>query len=320
VPQPKIIPPGLGSDSGFGRGGAVDAAGDTLLVGAWNSLSGTDPGRVYVYQYDGTTWNEETQLVASDAAAHLAFGVHLDVDASGTVAVVANNGGAYVFRRVGGTWGEEQILSTTSSGSIFAESVVVSADGRTAAYLDEVYRFDGAQWASHGALVANDSNPLHAEAIDDDGDTIVAFVADDYDGAPYVFRHDGASWVQEQRLLMPAGVVSYRTKAALDAFGETVLVSGRAAGSGPRTWVRYGFDGSAWVAGQELTATKAGDDLAGSIAVSADATQVVIGTSIPGPCAGGVTSLRWDAPATFCYGAAAACPGGPGGLPGRGGV
>jgi hypothetical protein len=44
----------------------------------------------------------------------------------------------------------------------------------------------------------------------------------------------------------------------------------------------------------------------------------VIGTSIPGPFAGGFTSFRCDAPATFCYGAASACPCANGGLPGRG--
>jgi hypothetical protein len=90
----------------FGIGLAVD--GDVLLAGAFDKDAGT--GAAYVFRFDGTTWNEEQKLVASDAMTNAWFGRNVAV--SGDLAVIGspnrdgNAGAAYVFRYDGVRWNE----------------------------------------------------------------------------------------------------------------------------------------------------------------------------------------------------------------------
>jgi hypothetical protein len=88
-------------------GGSVAINGDTALIGAiWQDVGvNSEQGSVYVFTRSGTTWTEQTQLTASDGAAHDYFG--RSVALNGDTAVVGayygdiggntNQGSAYVY-------------------------------------------------------------------------------------------------------------------------------------------------------------------------------------------------------------------------------
>jgi hypothetical protein len=314
--EPKLIPPGNGPDDGYGRSAALDAAGDTLIVGE-HDFSVAGQGRVYVYQNNGTSWVQEALLVASDAAQVCCFGTWSDLDASGTVAVITGEGG-YVFRRVGTTWSEEQKLNGPAFGSC-----VISADGLTIAWSDRVFRYDGTQWLQQGTLVPSGGAPIMPISIDADGNTILVRQIDGAaDQGPRVFRDHGNGWVEEQKLQPAVGMQSgetFATSIAMDSFAEKIFVGGRVVNPMPALEAEvteYHFDGNSWAPVKQHVSSFPGTNLGGGIGLSADASVVVVGGNSVGPSNYTVYDFRCSSPATYCHGSACFC--GNNGLPGRG--
>ncbi len=104
----------------------LDISGNTILVGAWGQeYSGEwGRGRVYVFRHDGTTWQEETALIASDAEYNDRFGIAVAV--KDNLAVVGayfedemadNCGAAYVFEFDGSAWNELTKLTPADGAS-----------------------------------------------------------------------------------------------------------------------------------------------------------------------------------------------------------
>jgi hypothetical protein len=151
----------------FGQSVAID--GETIVIGAPEIESGalTGLGSAYVFEFDGSRWQEVARLFASDG--EFGDGAGFDVAIDGDVIVmgafgsdesdsVPDSGAVYVFRRVDGTWSEEQKLTAPvlAPNSLFGYSVAVDgvmivagAWGLTRAY---VYRYDGGQWNFDGGL------------------------------------------------------------------------------------------------------------------------------------------------------------------------
>jgi len=266
----------------------------------------------------GEWWCEEQKLTASDGADHDEFG-HFSVSVSGDTAVAgawqndcpAGNdcGSAYVFRFNGTSWVEEQKLtaSDAAAGDRFGRAAAVSGDtALVSAFLDEcasggdcgsayVFRYDptqqmcGGWWCEEQKLTASDGamNDRFGESVSLSGDT--ALVGADLDdcaagidcGSAYVFRFDGGSWVEEQKL-------TASDAGANNQFGWTVSVRGDmavvgspddncAAGASCGSVYVYRFNGTNWVEEQKLTPTDAGvgDDFGFSVSVSGD--SVVVG-------------------------------------------
>lgn len=142
------------------------------------------------------TVNESSKLLASDGDAIDGFGFSVAID--GDAAIV-------------GAWSDEAL--GVLSGSAY------------------MLRFDGASWVEEQKINASDGNAWarfgHAVAIDGD----VALIGSVHDedpcpgsefcaaGSAYVFRYDGESWIEEQKLL-PADLD------AADEFGFAVALSG----------------------------------------------------------------------------------------------
>jgi hypothetical protein len=111
-------------------GGSVALSGSTTVVGA--PLKGTNDGAAYVFTASGSTWTQQAELTAADAAAGDEFGISAAI--SGSTAMIGANGkntgtgAAYVFTGSGATWPQQAELTAAdaATGDEFGVSVAIS--------------------------------------------------------------------------------------------------------------------------------------------------------------------------------------------------
>lgn len=171
VQEQKLTRPTPDSNYHFGQSVAID--GDVAVCGVPDDDDfASRAGSVDVFRFNGATWVHEQQLTASDAAGSDRFGWSVDVQGPVIVVgakfdddVMSNSGSAYVFRYNGSTWLEEQKLTAG----------------------------DPAQNAQFGDAIAMDTDLVVVGAWQDDD-------AGFFTGSAYVYRHNGSTWVSEQKL------------------------------------------------------------------------------------------------------------------------
>ena len=184
-------------------GTSVSVSGDAVIVGApWAGSSGLErPGAAYVYVREGTSWVEQTKLIARDEWINAYFGESVSISgntlvvgAGGAVDEAWGNtyGAAYVYERKDASWVEQAKLTASDKanrnfsalGSVnFGESVSVS-----------------------GRRVV-----VGARTSDPDGLNQA--------GAAYVFARSGTSWFEQAKL-------TATDKSGSDHFGTSVSISG----------------------------------------------------------------------------------------------
>ncbi len=253
----------VASDAAMGDtfGWSVDMSGETAIVGALSDDMNT--GAAYVFVRNGTTWSQQTKLVASDAAQNEVFGSSVAI--AGDTAVVGSSydshaggsdaGSAYVFVRSGTTWSQQAKLVASDAAaddhfgvgiSLSGETVVVGASednhaGGPDAGSAYVFVRSGTVWSQQAKLVALDAGPgdFLGDRLSVSGDTAIA-------GAPgsdsaYVFVRSGTTWSQQAKLVASDGAVG-------DGFGVDVCVHGDTAIVGSSYDDHVGMDaGSAYV-------------------------------------------------------------------------
>jgi FG-GAP repeat len=122
----------------LGRAVALSGDGQTALVGAPGRDSGA--GAVYVFTRSGTSWVQEQELTAADAAPGDRFGGSVALSSDGSTALIGADarasatGAAYVFVRSVTTWTQQQELAAPDGapGDRLGGSVALSGDGSTA--------------------------------------------------------------------------------------------------------------------------------------------------------------------------------------------
>ncbi len=295
----------------FGYSVAIEA--DLIAVGARHAYhDGQFPGGVYVFreQPATTTFEPEQKLVPQDAFSEIEFGHAVDI--SGNLIAVAaprdddqgpQSGSVYVFRHDGGSWVQEAKLLAADGapgdgfGSALAadgERLVIGARGDDDSGADSgsvyVFRDDKTGWVQEAKLMAADGGPQDQFGFSGDisGDTILigAFRDDDRDydaGAVYVFRRDGTSWAQSQKLLAKDGY-------ALDHFGVSVALQGSTAlvgaqwdddmgtGSGSVYVFRYDAKVGAWSQSGKLLASNGEPWAEFGISVAISGDNAVVGS------------------------------------------
>jgi hypothetical protein len=242
---------GLSTDE-FGISVAI--SGDTAIVGAWSDDVGGNLGQgsAYVFTRTGTTWTQQSQLIATGGAPSDQFGWSVSI--SGDTAIVGalfddvgangNQGSAYVFTRTGTTWNQQAQLTATGGAANDNFGVSVGISGDTAivgAYLGDagtnadqgsayIFTRTGATWTQQAQLTATGgaAGDQFGSSVAISGDTaIVGATGDDVgannnQGSAYVFARSGTSWTQQAQLTATGG-------AAGDQFGRSVSVSGDSA-------------------------------------------------------------------------------------------
>ncbi len=304
-------------------GNAVAVEGDVAFVGAYlDDDDGVASGSVYVYRFDGTAWVEEQKLTASDAGDRDNFGFSIALD--GDTALIGSDpelgtaGAAYVFRFDGSMWVEEQRLSASDGGlrDRFARSVSLAGDLAVIGAPDHgedvresgaayVFRFDGSSWVEEQKLTASDPGEfaLFGFSVSTDGERMLVGAIGDAtsgrsSGASYVFRFDGSSWIEEQKL-------AASDAAELDYFGWSVSLDGDLALVGAQgddddardSGSSYVFrrEGSSWGEEAKLTAGAASIGARFGWAVALEGDAALIGATGAGASFEGAAYLyRFD--------------------------
>jgi hypothetical protein len=283
--QTKITASDGAASDKFGYSVAI--SGDYAIVGTYTKTIGSNiyQGAAYVFARSGNSWNQQTQLIASDGAANDAFGSSVAI--SGDYAIVgADNkiissstvqGVAYIFSRSGNSWSQQaRLTASDGTGYYFGTSVAISGDyaivgssgetigsntGQGAAYL---FVLEGGIWSQQTKIIASDGT------VNDEFGTSVAILGDyaivgspsktigsnTRQGAAYVFSRIGTSWNQQAILTASDGNV-------YDQFGVSLSVSGRYAivgalktiGSNTRQGAAYVFmrSGTSWTQTRRVT-------------------------------------------------------------------
>jgi hypothetical protein len=263
--------------TGFGL--AMD--GDVLVGGCPDDESPlAGQGSAAVFRWDGSSWVEEAELVASDGGTGETFGNAVAV--SGDVIVVGapddnigfgfDVGSAYVYRWDGAAWNEEQKLQLIpgATSDNFGSDVAIDGDrivvgtplDDSVMHMDSgsasVFEYDGSSWGQTKLLTVLDESGLDGlgSSVDIDGDVIVVGMWMDDEspvvdgGSARVWRHDGSDWVYEQALLPSSASTFELYGRQVAVSGDVIAVGGHFAdpGGSPGQGVvaMFRWDGATW--------------------------------------------------------------------------
>ena len=159
------------AQAGMGRSVALDAAGDTLVIGAMGvdsaRFSGSSPaehGVAFVYERDATGWTESTRLQSEPKLG--LFGSTLSLSSDGNVLAIGapkeDAGAVYVFHRRGAEWARAAHLRGARGDEGFGRQIALSADAKTLVVgvpladnnygVAYVYDANGEDWKSRARL------------------------------------------------------------------------------------------------------------------------------------------------------------------------
>lgn len=278
--EAKLMASDGGQDDQFGF--SLSLSGQIALVGAYrDDDQGDNSGAAYIYRREGESWQELQKLHASDGSTEdqFAYSVALHGDVALIGASNANNGtgAAYIFRWNGSSWAEEAILTAIDGtpNDHFAYSVAL--DGNVALIganeRDEqgrnsgagyIYRFDGATWQQEHKLLANDG-----AAEDRFGNAValrgnVALIGAHFDdeeadgaGSAYLFRWNGKTWQQEQKLTARDSIENANFGQSLSLTEHRALIGAPGANAeSPQSGAAYLYqwNGNRWQQTQKLIA------------------------------------------------------------------
>ncbi|MGQ0619431.1 MAG: hypothetical protein ACT4QA_05870 [Panacagrimonas sp.] len=300
-------------------GSAVAIHGDTVLVGAPNRVSGTDPtdpgsavtGAVYVFVRSGSNWTRQAQLEAPDGVRGSRFGRSVSISSdtaligTGDARIPATVGSAYVFVRSGASWSQQARLLAFEGIGGFEFGLTVAVSGDTALVgarpvnfvsgvevLGVVFVRRGTQWRRQATLEVaapiGSSSSLGA-SVALTGNTAVIGTSEETvggnveQGSAYVFVRVGETWTQQARLVPADGFADQGFGASVAASGDTVVVGmfddGRAV---PNPGSAYVFvrNGPRWTQQARLLAADGADGDTFGFAVSVSGSTAVAGAPL----------------------------------------
>lgn len=258
-------------------GNSVSISGNIILVGApGDDDNGSRSGSAYIFEFDGTNWNQLVKLLPFDGNATDFVGGWVSV--SGNNAIISserndelgtNAGSAYIFTYDGTNWVHQVKLHPSDGEAYDSFSISVAIDANTAvigASEDDdngsasgsayIFKFDGAFWVQDAKLVPDDSNAsdFFGEAVAISGNkVIVGSYWNDQGGinagAAYVFVDDGTQWTQEAKLLASDAMPRDQFGFSVDIAGDIAIVGANNADSAEidsGAVYLYAYDGSQW--------------------------------------------------------------------------
>lgn len=241
-------PDGLSGDV---FGGDIAMSGNLAVIGARaeNGWGGDGFGQAYIWRFNGSSWILEQKLEPSDARQNDEFG-----------GVLATDGNTVMIGS-----GLHDHNSKGAAGAVW------------------VYRFDPdvSAWVEVQELRADDGAPgdlFQVPAIDNDIAVIGAITDDDGRGSAYVFRFDGSSWIQEQKLMADDGLQGDHFGRATAILGDVIMIAAFDNNETGSVYVfRFDPDICAWVQSQKLVAGDPAEGEQFGKALSLDGHTALIG-------------------------------------------
>jgi hypothetical protein len=299
-------------ENGYYGYGGVATDDMRLIVGESNGLSGTSPavqgGAAEIWRFDGGAFVREQRIVPALPVAGGLFAARVALDGDWVALLDPSDGSnrVRIHRHVTAGWVPAQTLDAPPQASGFGIALALRGDllavgadsysapdsGIAASGAVYLYRRQGDTWQPLATLEGNDASAqrqlgasvaLSARA---DGVRMLAAGAPGRGGgagAVYVFREDGAAWVQEQRLLLSNPQAGEGLGSSVALRGATLLagapqatVGGFSAGR-VALWRRRGSDDFPWVAEATIgePAPADGDKFGQAVALSREDEAVV---------------------------------------------
>lgn len=209
----------------FGTSIRFNSNSSYLIIGAPDDPgnSPTTYGAVYVYIRNGTTWNLQQKIIASDQAAGDNFGTAIAINDAGNILFVTapdtgnvNQGGVYVFTRSTNVWTQQQKITGFGNNSNMGGIINCSNDGLYfivnspnynggtlqttllgAAY---IYFKSGANYGVQFSRTGTQYNQNLGRTIGINSDASVAFIADQLNKCLYYYTRSGTTWTLQQTL------------------------------------------------------------------------------------------------------------------------
>ncbi len=269
------------ADIAFGYRLAVD--GDRLLVGAplYNSVD-YQPGAVYAFRRTGGNWVQEEIIVPGDEPWRAWFGSEIVISGNlaGVAATSRDNGAVsdagaiYILEDSGSGWTEVDMIT-------LPDPLEDEAFGRDLAFAGErifagmrwrdhsgvasgsvyIFKKEGADWIEEDVIYADDGEQGNLFGFDlaADGDRVLVGAAaasgpTAQSGVGYLFHYDGASWVEEARLIDSESFGEDYLGSSVDLSGDLAILGiPRFQQSG--ACLMFERQGSEWLAADRVTPT-----------------------------------------------------------------
>ncbi len=304
-------------------GSSVGVSGDIIAVGAiGDDDNGNGSGSMYVYQWNGSNWNE-TKIIASDGSAGDNFGTSIScfgnrivIDSHRDDDNGLDSGSAYLFELIGNNWNETKL--TASDGDIgdnFGISVAIANNLIVVgAYQDDdngletgssyIFELSGSNWQEtkiiptdgfsfdrFGTSVSIFDNRIVVGAVDD-------ATNGENSGAIFINDWDGSNWTST-KLIASDGDVNDRFGTSVSVGLDRIVVgspgdddNGTSSGSA----YIYDWDGSSW---QETKLTNSDgssfDNFGESLSIDGDRIAIgAFGEGANGSYSGSVYVYDWN--------------------------
>lgn len=289
----------------FGWGVALSVDGRTLAVGARyesSAASGINgdqannlaerAGAVYVFRFDGMSWQQHAYVKASNTDDHDGFGSDVALSGDGNTLVV---GARWESSSATGVNGDQSDNSADSAGAVY------------------VFRHNGAEWQQHAYIKPSNTDAFDsfgaAVDISEDGATMAVGAPMDLEadfgvGAVYLFGLEGDNWVERLIIEPPEANLFegwFGKELALSAQGNLLAVlkpHDQSDNQNPAGGVYvYRKDGALWALDTFLESSniEPGDRFGwGGIAFSADGTVLVAGAPGESSISSGINGDQSD--------------------------
>ncbi|WP_417386428.1 Calx-beta domain-containing protein [Gimesia sp.] len=217
----------------------VETASGENLSGYYDPYSTQEQGAVYIFTRSGNTWSESVRLTASDPEQQKHFGSSIDVEGSILVVGADSDsndqthyasGAVYVYELQDGNWIEVQKLHASSiqdlanfgsSVALDGNNLVIGADSQDVLHpelgqlenigaafvftrVDDVWQETQMLTILPDDFQASLGIGLNVDIQDDlilvNSQRDPAYLTGTYNGATYVFRKGGETWIQVDRL------------------------------------------------------------------------------------------------------------------------
>ena len=283
----------VGKPALFGWSVSLDTPSDgspVIVIGRPND-GASSFGAIYVFEFDGTTWNQVRKLSLPEPVAGDQLGTNVSVRGGTIVSGIARRRVATIFRRLAGAWSFDAVIrdaeftSTDGFGSSVASGgtfVAVGAPSRPGALgltkcgAAVVFTLDGSAWRQTATLALasprsgdNFGYSLAACPTAFDGRPMIVAAAPGYDvpsadsGAAFGFSLHPTGWVQHTTDLWSEKAIAGQfmgKSAASSADGSIVALAselprGSIGGAFPMRWT----DSSSGSTATRTTDTNQGD-------------------------------------------------------------